>query len=69
MCILPMTSERSTSPLLLSSTLTVSTMSRNTSFFLYRMPFRLQPTAPVTCEQVGNSIFVAFPWCCDRALL
>ena len=44
-----MTSLRSTVPLAVMSTFTVSTMSRYTSFFLYCRPSRRQLTAPVTC--------------------
>ena len=49
MSTLPVTSQRSTAPLDVMSTFTDSTMSRNTSLFLYLSPSRRQLTAPVTC--------------------
>lgn len=54
MMILPLTSQRSTVPLLDISTLTCSTMSRNTSFFLYFILSVRHPTAPVTCAHHMN---------------
>mmetsp|Transcript_23169 Transcript_23169/g.50770 ORF Transcript_23169/g.50770 Transcript_23169/m.50770 type:complete len:267 (-) Transcript_23169:705-1505(-) len=46
----PEQSDRSTVPLADISRFTLSMMSRYTSFFLYRMPSRRCPTAPVTCR-------------------
>jgi len=55
-----MTSERSTVPLADMSKLMLSMMSKNTSFFLYRIPSRRCPTAPVTCIVVMLLWLVAF---------
>mmetsp|Transcript_38186 Transcript_38186/g.96668 ORF Transcript_38186/g.96668 Transcript_38186/m.96668 type:complete len:363 (-) Transcript_38186:244-1332(-) len=66
--ILPATSLRSTVPVALMSRLTCSTMSRNSSFFLYLMPSRRQLTAPVTCSVAlgaGSSFFCTF---CSRSV-
>mmetsp|Transcript_28611 Transcript_28611/g.39526 ORF Transcript_28611/g.39526 Transcript_28611/m.39526 type:complete len:216 (-) Transcript_28611:382-1029(-) len=50
MSTFPLTSDRSTVPFADMRRLTLSIMSRNTSFFLYLIPSRRCPTAPVTCR-------------------
>ncbi len=67
----PTTSDLTTVPLLLTSRLTLSTTSRNTSFFLYLMPSLRHETAFVTaiggltatCSKAQKTIWQTRPFC------